>query len=162
MWEIGKSKFYKEIMSSLATFFGKEEATEAELHQELKDSGTIESINAKALEAAEAAVSDKLKQAETKAADLQTQIDTLSATVTDQQTQIETLQGEVTEKDNTIATQNTKITELQTKIAGHIAGKKTTEEGAPDTPPPAGPGSGGNKDAQNVMSNKELEELLNV
>ena len=148
MWEIGKSKFYKEIMSSLATFFGKEEATEAELHQELKDSGTIESINAKALEAAEAAVSDKLKEAETKAADLQTQI--------------ETLQGEVTEKDNTIATQNTKITELQTKIAGHIAGKKTTEEGAPDTPPPAGPGSGGNKDAQNIMSNKELEELLNV
>lgn len=164
-WNIASAKFYSELMNGLSTFFGlnAEETTEAELHQQLIEAGSLAEIRAAALKEANEAVTAQMADFQTKLDGLQTQLNDLQADaqsktekVKDLETELETVKGQLTEKDGEIAGHLTQIQTLSGTVASLKAGKPIDKISPPDASKPIEQAKAPN--GGRVVSAKEIEE----
>ena len=160
-WNASASKFYAEIMNGMATFFGlnAEETTEAELHQQLIEAGTLENIKAAALNEANAAVKQQMADFQTKLDALTTQVEGLqtdadakAAKVGELETELETVKGQLTEKDTELAGLQRQNQSLSGEVAGLKAGKPVDKTTPPDASKPV---TRGNAPAGGVVVSQE-------
>lgn len=140
-WSATAAKFYNETMNGLAAFFGlnAEETTEAELHQQLIEAGSLAQIKAAALSEANAAVMSQMASFQTTLEGLQTQLNDLQADaqskgekVAELETELETVKGQLTEKDGEIAGHLMQIQTLSGTVASLKAGKSIDKTAPPD------------------------------
>jgi septal ring factor EnvC (AmiA/AmiB activator) len=142
--------FTKSIMTLLATWFGKPEATEAELHSELSDisaKGTFADIISGAglaeLQSQLNTLNERTTATEANVTQLQAQLTERDATIADLQTQVEAANQEIADRKAAIAkseadlvvlqsAHDTKVADLAGQIAALKAGKslEKQEEGA--------------------------------
>jgi|JI9StandDraft_1071089.scaffolds.fasta_scaffold212517_1 DNA repair exonuclease SbcCD ATPase subunit len=164
-WNASASKFYAEIMNGMATFFGlnAEETTEAELHQQLIEAGSLAEIRAAALSEASAAVMQQMAEFQTKLDALQASVDTLkeegeskAQQVEQLTTDLETVRGQLAEKDTEISGHLLQIQTLSGTVATLKAGKPVDKFTPADQSKPVEQGKSTNGGM--VVSAKELEE----
>ena len=128
-WNIASSRFYSEIMTSLAAFFGSPDASESELHQKLQDSGTLAMIEAKATEEATNAVSAKMDAFQAQLDAVQTKLDEVIASDAVKAEQITALEASLTESQTAATEKDTKITaqaETIKALSSELAGMKVS------------------------------------
>ena len=132
IWNASASKFYGEIMNGLCAFFGLDanETTEAEMHQQLADAGSLEQIKETAKNEATSAVAAQMTEFTNSLAALQTQFDALkvdteakAGKIAELETQLEAVNGAIAEKETSIATHKATIVSLSGELAGLKAGK---------------------------------------
>ena len=165
-WNIASSRFYSEIMTSLASFFGMPDASESELHQSLQDAGSVAQITAKANEAATLSVSAKMDEFQTQLSAIQTKLDEVIAADAAKAEQIVLLQGSIsdataaaTEKDGTLATQAETIKSLSAELAGlKVSRPLSTTPAAIDPGIPVASNPAGNTSAR-VITNADLAKF---
>lgn len=167
-WNIASAKFYSEMMNGLASFFGlnADETTEAELHQQLIEAGSLAEIRAAALKEANEAVAAQMADFKTQLETLQTSFNDLKADaeskgakVTDLEEQLETVRGDVAAKDAAIAGHLEQIKSLSGEVATMKAGKPIDRQTPPDESKLVTSGGGASNGAR-VVSMKELEAAL--
>lgn len=138
-------KFVSEIYNGLCTFFGAnaDETTEAELHHQLLEAGTLSEIRANALNEANDAVKQQMHEFQTRLEALQGQISELqtdasnkAAKIGDLETQLETLNGQLSEKDKEIGVLKEQNTSLSGQVASLKAGKPIDKDAPPDASKP--------------------------
>ncbi len=119
-WNASASKFYSEIMTGMAAFFGlnADERTEAELHQQLTEAGSLEEIRAVALKEANDMVQAQMAEFQTKLDALQTGFDSLKTDAESKAEQVEQLTAD-------LETVREQLTEKDTEVAGHLEQIKT-------------------------------------
>lgn len=148
IWNASASKFYSETMNALASFFGlnADETTEAELHQQLIEAGSLAQIKASAIAEANEAVQAQMADFQSQLAALQTDFATLKTDadakaekVLELETALETVRGEVAGKDDTIAGHLQEIKTLSGTVATLRAAKTTDKDTPPDDSKPGIP-----------------------
>lgn len=134
-WNVNASKFYGQMMNTLAAFFGMDaaETTEAELHQKLVDAGTVEQIETEAAEKVGAkmtAFEEQVGGLQAQFEALQSQFDTLKTESEERaqkivalNTDIEQLRADITEREGTIAAHKATIASLSGELATMKAGR---------------------------------------
>lgn len=160
-------KFYDEVMKALRGFFGKDEATEAELHQSLLDAENMEAIQTKASAAASESVRAEMDAMKSEFAGLKDQLAALTAANEEKATLIANLQESVktltesgTEKDATIAQQAEQIKTLSGELATYKVGKPAAQAAEPvdgSIPVPSNPQGGTNA---RVVSGATLAKIF--
>jgi DNA repair exonuclease SbcCD ATPase subunit len=164
-WNASASRFYAEIMNGMAIFFGlnAEETTEAELHQQLIEAGSLAEIRAAALSEANAAVMQQMAEFQSKLDALQTGFDSLKTDAESKAEQVEqltadleTVRGQLAEKDTEIAGHLAQIQTLSGTVATLKAGKPIDKTAPPDHSKPVEQEKSTNGGI--VVSAKELEE----
>ena len=167
-WNASASKFYSELMNGFATFFGlnAEETTEAELHQQLIEAGSLAEIRANAMNEANATVMKQM-------ADFQSQLDALTAKVgelesdaeakgakvIELESDLEAVRGQLSEKETALADRDGQIQKLSGEVAGLKAGKPLGKDQPADQSKPF---ETGRKDGSGrVVSMQEIEAYLN-
>lgn len=135
-------------MNALAAFFGlnADETTEAELHQQLVDAGSLAQIKAAAIAEANEAVQAQMEDFKTQLAALQsdfaalkTDADAKAEKVSELETALETVRGEVAGKDTEIAGHLQEIKTLSGTVATLRATKTTDKNAPPDDSKPGIP-----------------------
>lgn len=167
-WNIASAKFYSEMMNGLASFFGlnADETTEAELHQQLVEAGSLAEIRATALKEANDAVAAQMADFKTQLETLQNSFNDLKADaeskgekVTELEQQLETVRGDVAAKDAAIAQHLEQIKSLSGEVATMKAGKPIDKQTPPDESKPVS-NSGSAANGARVVTMKELEAAL--
>ena len=168
IWSASASKFYNEMMNGLASFFGLDanETTEAELHQQLTEAGSLSEIRATATKEANEAVAAQMADIQTqlaalttKVGDLETDAEAKAAKVSELETDLETVRGQLAEKDTQLAEKDKQIATLSGEVATMKAGKPLDKAHAIDNSIPVRETkTGGNA---RVISMKELIGELN-
>ena len=167
-WSATAAKFYSETMNGLATFFGlnAEETTEAELHQQLIEAGSLAQIKAAALQEANDAVKQQMADFQSQLSALTEQVKGLKADaqskgekVGELETELEAVKGTLTEKETEIEGLKTQNQSLSGEVAGLKAGKPVDKNTPPDGSKimPRQTASNGGV----VVSQKEMEEAYN-
>lgn len=168
-WNASASNFYGQIMNSLAAFFGldAEETTEAELHQQLSEAGTLAGIRAAATAEALEGVKTQMTDIETKLADLQTQFDAMKADtdakagkITELETQLEAVNGAIAEKEKAIGNHKATIVSLSGELATLKAGKPIDKNTPPDGSKPIEQAA--NTGSARVVSQEEFEKAFST
>ena len=166
-WDITKAKFYSEIMESVASFFGKPDATEAELHDHLQGQDTL----AAQLEAATATngLAEKLETLTAKVDGMAAQIESLETElaardtrIADLETQVSGLETALADKDNEIATLKTRHDAEVKALAGQVSALKAGRQHEQDTggePHPAGNKSTASQTVS-IIENSELAAMV--
>lgn len=161
-------KFYDEMLAALRGFFGKAEATEAELHQSIVDAETVESLAVKANAAAAESVRADMDALKTSFADLKTQFEAVQAAdtqkaemITQLQDGIESLKTSLTEKDATIAQQAEQIKTLSGELADYKVGKPTSQAAPPADPSIPVPANAEGAGKARVITNEQFAALFN-
>ncbi len=140
-WSATAAKFYSETMNGLAAFFGlnAEETTEAELHQQLIEAGSLAQIKAAALNEANASVMSQMAEFQTKLDGLQSQLNDLqsdadakAAKVGELETELDTVKGQLNEKDTELAGMQKQNQSLSGEVAGLKAGRPIDKTSPPD------------------------------
>lgn len=167
-WNIASAKFYSEMMNGLASFFGlnADETTEAEMHQQLIEAGSLSEIRAAALKEANEAVAAQMADFKTQLETLQTSFNDLKADaeskgekVTELEQQLEAVRGNEAAKDAAIAQHLEQIKSLSGEVATMKAGKPIDRQTPPDESKPVTSGGGASNGAR-VVSMQELEAAL--
>lgn len=167
-WNIASAKFYSEMMNGLASFFGlnADETTEAEMHQQLIEAGSLSEIRAAALKEANEAVAAQMADFKTQLETLQTSFNDLKADaeskgekVAELEQQLETVRGNEAAKDAAIAQHLEQIKSLSGEVATMKAGKPIDRQTPPDESKPVTSGGGASNGAR-VVSMQELEAAL--
>lgn len=167
-WNIASAKFYSEMMNGLASFFGlnADETTEAEMHQQLIEAGSLAEIRAAALKEANEAVAAQMADFKTQLETLQTSFNDLKADaeskgekVTELEQQLEAVRGNEAAKDAAIAQHLEQIKSLSGEVATMKAGKPIDRQTPPDESKPVTSGVGASNGAR-VVSMQELEAAL--
>lgn len=165
-WNIASSRFYSEIMTSLADFFGTPDASESELHQSLQDSGTLAQIEAKANEDAVKSVDAKMNAFQSQLDALQLKCDEVIASdaakaeqITALQTSLDASTASAAEKDALIASQAETIKTVSSELATLKVSRPTATNIAPADPGiPIVPNPAGATNAR-VISNADFEKI---
>lgn len=132
-------------MCGLAAHFGLDpnETTEAELHQQLTEAGTLEQIKANAVKEANDAVAAQMADFNAKLESLQSQFETIKADaaakgekVAALETELETVRGELTAKDEEITRNLEQIKGLSGEVATLKAGKPIEKHAPADESKP--------------------------
>lgn len=166
-WDITKAKFYSEIMESVASFFGKPDATEAELHDHLQGQSTL----AAQLEAATAAsgLAEKLETLTAKVDGMAAQIETLETELSARDTRIAELQTQVSGLETALAEKDTEIATLKSRhesevksLAGQVSALKAGRQHEQDAGGEQHPAGNKSTAAQTVsiIENSELAEMV--
>lgn len=167
-WNIASAKFYSEMMNGLASFFGlnADETTEAEMHQQLIEAGSLSEIRAAALKEANEAVAAQMADFKTQLETLQTSFNDLKADaeskgekVAELEQQLEAVRGNEAAKDAAIAQHLEQIKSLSGEVATMKAGKPIDRQTPPDESKPVTSGGGASNGAR-VVSMQELEAAL--
>lgn len=154
MWNVNNSKFYAQMMDSLAAFFGlkSEDTTEAELHQKLTEAKTQTELAEKAKAEGLAAAAAELEKVKAEVVRLTSELETATTGQTTLSEQIATLNAEKTKLSSDLAAANAtiaaKVAEMNTlaaEVARLTAGKKPGGSGENDDEeelgkPPVGKG----------------------
>lgn len=167
-WNINTSKFYVEVMSSLAFFFGKPEATESELHQSLSEAGTIEQIQKQASDVAEKAVAEKIAALQSEIKSLTDQVadaankESVSAErIAELEASENDLSTQLKDRDATIISQAEQIKTLSGELATVKASKPViTDKDANDQGMPS-VGDTKSKQKSNAMTGEQLFQHFN-
>lgn len=163
-WNITSAKFYSEIMNGVAAFFGlSEEATEAEIHQQLIEAGSLAEIRAAALKEANEAVAQQMADFQQKLDALQTGFDAMKADAATKSEKVDELTEALEKVQSQAAEKDTEIESLRThniSLSGEVAGLKAGKPIDKNTPPDASKATilGNAPKGGVVVSGNEIEE----
>lgn len=168
IWNASASKFYSEMMNGLASFFGldAEETTEAEMHQQLTEAGSLAQIKAAALKEANDAVSAQMADFQSQLSaltaqfnDLKADADSKAEKVGELETELQTVKGQLTEKDTELELLQKQNKSLSGEVAGLKAGKPIDKSIPPDGSKLISQTTAANGGI--VISQKEMDEAYN-
>jgi len=126
MWNANNSKFYAQIMDSLAGFFGlkSEDTTEAELHQKLTEAQTQTVLAEKAKEEGLAAAAKEVADLKADVVRLTAELEAANETATNAAAEVETLKADAVKLESDLTAANSamaaKVKEANT-LAGEVA-----------------------------------------
>jgi hypothetical protein len=130
--------FYQEILTALQGFFGKPEATEAELHQQLTETKTVEALETRSKADAAIAVKTQMDALQAGLTELQSKFELVEASdvakgiqITALQESVTALTASATEKDATINAQAAQIKTLSGELAAYKVGQPAASAAPP-------------------------------
>jgi len=133
--------FYQEILTALQGFFGKPEATEAELHQQLTETKTVAAVETQAKADAAIAVKTQMDALQAGLTELQNKFGVVEASdvakgiqITELQQNVTALTASATEKDATINAQAEQIKTLSGELAAYKVGQPVVSAAPPADP----------------------------
>lgn len=169
-WSATSAKFYSELMNGLASFFGlnAEETTEAELHQQLTEAGSLQQIKSAAMQEATAAVQAKMEDFSAQLAALQTRFDALETDaqakgekVAELEGELETVRGQLAEKETAVAGHVAQIKTLSGEVASLKAGKPIDKHTPADDSKPGVSGGNAGGSARKITMSELTAALAN-
>ena len=127
------NKYFQALTDGLRKFFGKPEASEAELDEMLRNAGTVDEAKAQAAEAMKAELEEKAAEAANKIAELETRLSALAEAPKETAGQVDEIAATMakisTRLDAVQARQDELAKEIATDRAKFDGRQKTTDEG---------------------------------
>jgi uncharacterized coiled-coil DUF342 family protein len=162
-----KSKYYDNIMQSLARIFGKPEMSEAETDQALEGVQSFEDIKADVQNSISAEMNEKfdglqaqMNEATERLDALQSKINELTAENLTLENKVSELKQEAENKDNALKMANEQIAKLSGELAGHKAG--ASGQSAAIDGHVKMPGATANAAGGVTFSGKEFDSLFGI